>query len=309
MIRVHACVVGLKGAIFLTGLVRQHVHIDRVYSYPQEHDRSQGYEVLEKLCVQHGIAMTLLRKPTRANFADADLIFLVGWQYLLPFQDSRVVVFHDSLLPRYRGFAPTVAALLAGEDSVGVTAFNPDSGVDSGPIFAQASMLVRRPARIGEVLTGQAQLMVDLAIELIARMHSGPLVGQAQDEAHASYALWRDKEDYFIDWSWSATAIERFVYAVGYPYEGAHTLLKDTLIVIDECRVIEDLNFHHRDPGKVWSNGPNGPVVVCGTGLIELTALRTADGSPFRLDGLRRRFETPSLPERRRRLGSGVDHR
>src|SRR5262249_32783377 len=146
---------------------------DKVYSYRQEHDRSQGYEVLEKLCAQHGITMILLRKPTRENFADADLIFLVGWQYLLPFEDSRVVVFHDSLLPRYRGFAPTVAALVTGEDIVGVTAFNPDSGVDSGPIFAQASMRVPRPARIGEVLTGQAQLMVDLAVELVARMRSG----------------------------------------------------------------------------------------------------------------------------------------
>jgi methionyl-tRNA formyltransferase len=73
-----------------------------------------------------------------------------------------LVVFHDSLLPRYRGFLPTVTSLIAGDDLIGVTAFQPAEGLDTGPILAQAEFRIQMPARIDEVLKRQAELMVEL---------------------------------------------------------------------------------------------------------------------------------------------------
>jgi methionyl-tRNA formyltransferase len=302
MTTVYVCAVGLKGAVFLEGLLGRHVCVDKVFSYPQDGDASYGYQTIERSCARHNISFVQARRPTLNDFAGADLIFLAGWQYLFSFHDSRIVVFHDSLLPRYRGFAPTVTALIAGDSAVGVTALTPDSGVDTGPILAQAQIQLPRPARIGEVLTSQAQVMVDLALKIIQQRGAGVLVAQAQNESDASYAIWRGAEDYFINWQWPSETIERFVYAVGYPYEGAHTCLGETLLIIDECRSVGDLHFPIREPGKVWSMNGDGPSVICGSGLLQLTSMRRGDGSTFRLDKLRCQFDTPSLGERRRLL-------
>src|SRR5688572_30443812 len=62
-----------------------------------------------------------------ANFWEnttIDLMFVVSWRYIIPkkvYQIARsgTFVFHDSLLPEYRGFAPTVWAILNGEDHTG----------------------------------------------------------------------------------------------------------------------------------------------------------------------------------------------
>jgi len=120
---VYVGAVGLKGEVFLNGLLRRGVPVTRVFTYPQENDQSNGFEGITALCRSRSIPIVEERRPTAADIRDANLVFLVGWQYLLPLVDPRLVVFHDSLLPRYRGFLPTVTSLIAGDDLIGVTAF------------------------------------------------------------------------------------------------------------------------------------------------------------------------------------------
>lgn len=71
-----------------------------------------------------------------------DLMFAVSWRYLIPeriYSRSRLgtFVFHDSLLPEYRGFSPTVWAMINGEDHTGVTLFEMAEATDSGDIVDQ----------------------------------------------------------------------------------------------------------------------------------------------------------------------------
>ena len=291
--QVYVCSAGLKGAVFINGLLHRRVPIAKVFSHHQADDRSKSFEDIVNICGSHRIPLGENRRPSAADFQGADLILLVGWQYLVPVADSRMIVFHDSLLPRYRGFSPTVTALIVGDNVVGVTAFHPAEGVDNGPILAQAQIRVNPPARIAEVLKRQAELMVDLAIKLIEARAAGDLIAQPQDERQSTYSHWRDAEDYFIDWNWPAEKAQRFVYAVGYPYEGACTLLEDQLAVITDCEVVpEDLLFAIRQPGKVWRITKRGPVVVCGRGLLRVLAMHTVTGAEIRLTKLRTRFRT-----------------
>jgi methionyl-tRNA formyltransferase len=289
--RVYVCAVGFKGSVFLDELIRRRMPITKVFTYRQENDRSGAFDRICTLC--HSLSMPIAegRRPTIDDLRDAELVFLVGWQYLLPFADSRLIVFHDSLLPRYRGFAPTVTSLIAGDEVVGVTAFHPAEGVDSGPIVAQARLPVCVPARIEEVQKRQAELMVDLAVELVDKKNAGNLATHPQDGIQASYSLWRDAEDYFIDWSWTAEKIRRFVYAVGYPYEGAHTIVEDQVAIIEDCAVNpDDLPFPIRQPGKVWAFMDGSPIVVCGRGMLRILAMRNPDGTDIRVTRLRTRF-------------------
>ena len=42
-----------------------------------------------------------------------------------------------------------------------------------------------------------------------------------QNESEATYSLWRDEEDYRIDWNQSSKEIRNFIFALGFPYKGA----------------------------------------------------------------------------------------
>jgi len=59
---------------------------------------------------------------------------------------------HASLLPKYAGGAPLVWAMIEGSRKVGVTLFQFDRGVDSGPIIAQQEIHVSRRDNISTVL-------------------------------------------------------------------------------------------------------------------------------------------------------------
>ena len=71
-----------------------------------------------------------------------------------------------------------------------------------------------------------------------------------QDEIYASYSLWRDQEDYFINWKLPVEKICRFVDALGFPYQGARAYLDNEEIIIDQVESHENVHIHNRDLGK-----------------------------------------------------------
>jgi methionyl-tRNA formyltransferase len=204
------------------------------------------------------------------------------------------VVFHDSLLPKLRGFNPTVTALIAGETEVGVTAFSPAGGdpaiADSGPIFGQEKLPVAYPTTIRDVYEQLGLAYCRLADRVVQAASAGPLAFLPQAAADATYSLWRDEDDYRIDWAKAAADIRRFVDAVGWPYLGAKSTMQGRDIRIDRVEPCPDIVFANRCPGKIWSLSDGGAVVVCGSGLLRITAARETDGSPVRFASLRVRL-------------------
>lgn len=281
------CAVGLKGAAFLEGLRDTGVRVDRIVSYPQPGDASDGFERIRALADAAGIPVDVERRPA---FAPQALVFMVGWQYLVPASPATVIVFHDSLLPRLRGFAPTVTALILGHETIGVSALRPVEEVDAGPLAGQAGCRIAYPIKIAAALEIQARLMVELAGDVAGRFAAGTLAFTPQSETEATYSIWRDAADYWIDWTSPADEIARLVDAVGFPYDGARTSLAGETLVIDDAAVVPDLHFAIRTPGKIWRFDDGRPVVVCGQGLLRLDRCRTASGEIARIDRLRTRL-------------------
>lgn len=285
--QVVACAVGLKGVSFIRGIMQQGIKPGMIVSYDQPDDASQSFRMIEALAQEASSEFIVSKSP---QFSQDDLIFAVGWQYLFKEVMPFSVVFHDSLLPRYRGFSPTASALINGEPEIGVTALRPVSGVDEGPIVGQASVQVQYPIKIKEALEIQAGLMIDLAAQIYQQWREGGLSEQEQDHTRATYSLWRDDEDYLIDWSRPSSAILRMVDAVGFPYAGARTTINGETIIVDEASEVPDLTFEIRQPGKVWALVQGRPVVVCGSGLLRLDACRKSDGTPYEFKRLRVRM-------------------
>jgi len=206
----------------------------------------------------------------------ADYFFAVGWRWLIK-NSSKLVVFHDSLLPKYRGFSPLVNMLINGEKEIGVTALLASDEYDRGDILDYGSIALQYPIKISAAIKLISPIYANLAVGIYQRLLSGgDLSGQPQDESLATYSLWRDEEDYCIDWSSSSVDIERFCNSVGYPYKGACAYVRGDRVWIRDVEPMHDVFVESRksNVGKVIFVVGGAPVVVCGTGLLKVTDYR-----------------------------------
>lgn len=134
---------------------------------------------------------------------------------------SECVNLHGSLLPKYRGAAPVVRAILAGEIKTGVTVFRLVDRMDAGPV------LLRRETQIGpyeshEELHGRlARIGCDAIKATLELYKADPLpTGEEQDETQACPAPKLRKAEGHLDFSAPAEAILRRVRAMN-PWPGA----------------------------------------------------------------------------------------
>jgi len=285
-------VAGQKGHDFLCDILASpngFSEIKGIVSYEQK-DLGKGFAEIRQVAASNGIQFHETKHPSRELLDTTDLVFLVGWQYLIPDPNDRVIAIHDSLLPRYKGFSPTVNALINGEKTLGVSAFVPNNETDAGDILAQESVEVSHPIRLQEALQLLRSCYLKAAMTVIEQWSTGPLNPRPQLSAQSTYSIWRDKDDFRLDWTDSAEAIRRFVFAVGYPYQGALTTVEGVEVRVLDLEVVHDLKFETRHPGKIWKLDPDGPVVVCGTGMVKLTSVVDNEGHKYFPSRLKLRF-------------------
>ena len=220
----------------------------------------------------------------------------ISWRWLIPIEprQTRLIVLHDSLLPKYRGFAPLVSQLVEKESTLGVTAFFAAEEFDKGEIIAQQKANIHYPIKIKEAIAITARLYCNITHNLMNIItRDGQLESTPQKEEEATYSLWRDKEDYCIDWTQQATRILRFIHAVGDPYLGACAQLQGRVVRILDAELENDLKIVNRDCGKILFIEKEYPVVVCGEGLLKITSAIYDDNgkSIFPLEKFRLRFK------------------
>lgn len=226
------------------------------------------YERIQGLCRGSGVSFYDVKdKPVmRGAYA-----FAIGWRWMLDHTQRRVVVLHDSLLPKHRGFAPLVSCLIKGERTLGVTALFATEEYDKGDMIAQREVDIAYPVTIQDAIALVQPLYWELVQAITSKILAGEtLAAWAQDEAQASYSLWRDEDDYRIDWHQDAGTVERFVDAVGHPYRGASAYIDGKKVRVLQARAVPDVVVENRMPGKVIFLRDGYPVVVCGKGLIQL---------------------------------------
>lgn len=192
----------------------------------------------------------------------------VGWRWIINVH-CKLIILHDSLLPRYRGFAPLVNCLINGEREIGVTALFATDEYDKGDIIVQKSVPIKYPLKIKDAIEIISNVYMDIVREVVNKITSGEVMQvRRQDEENASYSLWRDDDDYFINWSWNCDKIKRFIDAVGFPYNGARCYLNEEIIIIEDVEVLPNIKVENRDIGKVIFFKHNFPVIVGADGLI-----------------------------------------
>ena len=229
------------------------------------------YEEIKEFCIRHGI---LFYDRADAYVINSQYAIAVSWRWLINKPPTQLIVLHDSLLPKYRGFNPLVSALINGEKKVGVTALLASERYDRGDIISQFAIELSYPIKIQDAIELMISSYKEMALRIIQKIANGETMQTVkQNEKEASYSLWRDEEDYKIDWSQSSEYIKRFIDAVGFPYKGAATTVSNKIARILDAEVVKDVKIENRTPGKVIFVEGFKPVVVCGTGLLKINEI------------------------------------
>ncbi|HAS8515318.1 TPA: methionyl-tRNA formyltransferase [Vibrio vulnificus] len=226
------------------------------------------------------------------NDLDFGLAIAAGWQKMIyDIPSDALIVFHDSLLPKYRGFNPLVTALLNQDDYIGLTALTAGEKYDCGNIIYQVKIPISYPVLIRDAINKVACSYYDVAKIIYELSIGNKLKGIPQDESKATYSLWRDEEDYLIDWSSSSDEIYLKINSLGYPYLGASSFVNNEIVRIKRSTVVNDVVIENRTPGKIIFFSDGKPVVVCGRGLLRLDSIESNHGEELTITKLRTRFK------------------
>lgn len=249
------------------------------------------------LCEKAGIRYSMREDYSPEPNNESHIAIASGWRWMIREEFHPLIVIHDSILPKYRGFNPLVTALLNYDNVIGATALIANKEFDKGDIVATNSSAISYPIKVKDAMTMMAEIISKLTLMVLYRTkYNESLVGLVQDESRASYSVWRDSDDYWVNWSESAINIAHFVDCVSYPYAGASTMLDDQLIRILEVTPVQDVKIANRRVGKVLFVENNKPVVICGDALLRIDhAVDDQGNSILPLPRFRARFKSPAI--------------
>jgi len=200
---------------------------------------------------------------------DADVAVVVAYGKILPDEFLQAprrgcINVHFSLLPFYRGAAPANWAIINGEKETGVTTMFIEPSLDTGPILLQQTTRIGETETAPELMERLAEIGAPLLGETLARLDE--ITPRPQEDRHATFAPILKKEDGLIDWSQSASAIERRIRGLQ-PWPNAYTTFNSKGLIIWDAQ-----------PSlSVTSNIANGELIVAqGDELVVQCGNRTA---------------------------------
>lgn len=262
--------------------------VECVFIGQDKNTENDYYSEIKQFCISNNI----LHFDRNAEYEiKSEYVFAVSWRWMIT-TDKKLIVLHDSLLPKYRGFAPLVNMLINGENKIGVTALFADENYDCGDIIAQKLVEITYPITINKAIELITPLYSELVNSIAKKYFSGEeIISLKQNESEATYSLWRDEKDYFINWNDTAANIRRFIDAVGYPYKGACSMVDNQIVRIKNATTIDDVKVENRDIGKVIFFRENCPVVVCKEGLLRLDLVEDKNNNEIKFQKFRLRFK------------------
>ncbi|WP_047866311.1 methionyl-tRNA formyltransferase [Rubrobacter aplysinae] len=178
---------------------------------------------------------------------------------------------HASLLPAYRGAAPVERAIMAGEDTTGVTIMRMTEGLDTGPFILRREIGLGPQTTGGELTAALAGLGAEAIVEALDLVEAGSAEPEEQDESRASHAAKISPEERFVDWRLDARRVHDHIRALS-PHIGARATHPDVEgpVKLLGSRVAEAGGLA---PGEIFSD-KRRILVGCGSDSIEILGLQ-----------------------------------
>jgi methionyl-tRNA formyltransferase len=146
---------------------------------------------VKKYAVEKGLNLLQPEKLKNPDFIEelqalkADLQIVVAFR-MLPeivwnMPSMGTVNLHGSLLPQYRGAAPSNWAVINGEKETGVTTFKLQHAIDTGNILLQESFHIGDDDTAGEVHDTMKEIGASLLVKTVQGLAEGMLQEKAQN--------------------------------------------------------------------------------------------------------------------------------
>ena len=197
----------------------------------------------------------------------SDLLITIGYGRILSNTTLQIpkyggINLHFSLLPNWRGAAPVQRAIEAGDRISGVTVFQMDAGMDTGPIWHQIEYEIPTEASSNELFDSLSDLGVEAVKASLLEIENGS--EPVPQNGVPSIARKIDKSECVIDWAKSSDEIWRKVRAFG-SNPGVYTTIRGVRIKVLEVKPV--VNSEVQLPAG--SLTPEG-IVATGDGAIQL---------------------------------------
>lgn len=181
---------------------------------------------------------------------------------------------HFSSLPRWRGAAPVQWAILSADKETGVTIFQLDKGMDTGPVYLSESVSIERDETTEILLTRLSNIGADLAIQSLSKIQTG-IKPVAQSNSGVTLAPKITKNDGKINWHENTDEIfNRYRALAGNP--GIWTLLGELRLKIDSLEISS--RVEKISPAEVLISDEH-LLVGANNGVIEIKTLTPAGRS------------------------------
>ena len=178
---------------------------------------------------------------------------------------------HFSLLPKYRGAAPVNWAIVNGEEETGVTTMMIEPKLDSGPILLERNTPIGEKETAPQVMQRLSEMGAELLSETLRDL--AQLQPREQDHDQASFAPILKKEDGLINWSASATSIDRAIRGFQ-PWPNAYTTFQSRQLTLWNAE--PESNANETVPGEVLVARGDDLILACG----EKSTLRLLEVQP-----------------------------
>jgi methionyl-tRNA formyltransferase len=241
---------------------------------PAGRGRNLKQSVVADWAVAQGISVV---KPATSDdlngvINELDCVVTIGYGVLLPqrildLPKHGFINLHFSLLPAYRGAAPAQRALLNGEEVTGVSVFQLEKGMDTGPIYTTRTLSISPEWRSFELLQALAQLGPSAVGDALAMIAQNKAPSPQQGTASAAAKI--SKQDAQLDFNQSAQTLVNAIRAFTYE-PGAWCNWKNEPFKITKARLVQ---YHALKPGCIAVDGQKVFVGCANNTAIELISV------------------------------------
>jgi len=233
---------------------------------------------VKELALRHRLPVVQPQKVRDPTFLETlkgfapDLVVVAAYGRILPrivldLPPRGCVNVHASILPRHRGAAPIQHAILAGDAETGVTIMAMSEQMDAGDALLVRTTSIGPEDTGGTLAERLARLGAEALGAAIDALKAGTLRPTPQPSTGITFAPRIEREHTRLDWTRSATELERMVRAFA-PEPSAFTSLGGAALKVQRAAVVDET--FAAPPGAVVAASPRGLVVATGDRALVL---------------------------------------
>lgn len=199
---------------------------------------------------------------------------------------NKVFNIHTTPLPRYRGGASDSWMIL--NDELGKELYGCfhyiDAGIDTGDIVAKSHYTLPKKAYPIDVFKVRMDVFHDILVKAIRKLEDQKFIPEKQDHFVSTTfpRLYTPKDGRIMFERFSGKELELFVYAFGYPFEGAFCYLENTKINILEVEFRDDIKLHGFSLGLIFSRNEKGEYKISVNGGYIIVKRIEINGEPVK---------------------------